>query len=45
MVGASHMCRTAEFLPGCVNLAYPGFRLKKDMISNVENELKKLNVG
>jgi hypothetical protein len=40
MVGASHMCRTAEFLPGCVNLAYSGFRLEKDMISNVENQLK-----
>jgi hypothetical protein len=45
MIGASHMCRTAEFLPSCVNLAYPGFRLEKDKISNVENELKKLNIG
>jgi hypothetical protein len=44
MVGASHMCRTAEFLPDCVNLAYPGFRIEKDMISNVEIELRKLNV-
>ncbi len=31
IVGASHMCRTAEYLNSeCISLAYPGFKLEKE---------------
>jgi hypothetical protein len=45
LIGALHMCRTAEYLQDSVNLAYPGFRQEKDKINQIVKDLKKVNVG
>jgi hypothetical protein len=46
LVGASHMCRTAQFLSNeCISLAYPGFRPEKEKISGIVKNLEKLDLG
>jgi hypothetical protein len=43
IVGASHMCRMAEFVPmNYILLAYPGFRTKREGIDSVAEKLKSL---
>ncbi len=45
VIGASHMCWTAEFLPdNAVVLAYPGFCSERTAIAGVVRQLDELKV-
>jgi hypothetical protein len=35
LIGASYMCRTAEYLPGCISLAHTGFWPAKDKLQGI----------
>ncbi len=46
LVGASHMCRTAEFLSAdCFSLAYPEFKSDKDKIHGIAKQLEMMELG
>jgi hypothetical protein len=46
IVGASHMCRTAEYLSTeCISLAYPGFKPDRDKIQDIAKRLESLKLG
>ncbi len=46
IVGASHMCRTAEYLSSeCIYLAYPGFKPDREKIQDIANRLESLKLG
>jgi hypothetical protein len=42
LIGASHMCRTAEHLQDCVSLAQPGFKPTLENLREVEKKIRKI---
>jgi hypothetical protein len=43
LIGASHMCRTAEQLPECISLAMPGFKPTPESLREIERKVRKID--
>ncbi len=43
LIGASHMCRTAEQLPDCISLAMPGFKPSPDNLREIERKIRRID--
>jgi hypothetical protein len=43
LIGASHLCRTAEHLPDCISLAQPGFKPTLENLREIERKVRKID--